>query len=107
MNYLIEINTILEIGLPQKDEKIAYKKVMDEKAKNLACPNEKCEKYGKIGEKNIVFRNKYVRPFQSEKEHHFLDFIYLKKKFFSLLSASLKEMVRERLREFVEFIGIP
>lgn len=59
MSYLIKINTIPEIGLPQKDEKIAYKKVMDEKAKNLACPNEKCEKYGKIGEENIVFRNKY------------------------------------------------
>jgi transposase-like protein len=56
---VIKTHVLPEIGIPQKEEKFHYKKLMDEKAKQLACPNEQCKKYGKIGEGNISFRNQY------------------------------------------------
>lgn len=56
---MIESHVLPEIGFQQEKDKINYKKLMGEKAKILACPNEHCEKYGKIGEGNISFRNRY------------------------------------------------
>jgi len=56
---MINITNPPEINFPQKEEDISYKELMGEKAKKLACPNEKCEKYGKMGEGNVIFRNKY------------------------------------------------
>lgn len=59
MIYLIELTNPPEIELPQNEGTVPNKEVMEEKANHLACPKENCKKYGKIGEGNIVFRNKY------------------------------------------------
>ena len=56
---MIENQILQEREFPQEMDKEKYKKRMDEKSKRLACPNEQCEKYGKIGEENISFRRKY------------------------------------------------
>ena len=56
---VLKRHALPETGSVQKDEKTIYKELMRERAKSLACPNEKCEKYGMKGEGNIVFRNKY------------------------------------------------
>ena len=56
---VVEYQALPDMGSSQQDEKLAYKEVMKERAKTLACPNEECEKYGAIGEGNVVFRNSY------------------------------------------------
>ena len=59
MSYVLKSSILPEIELPQEKDKINYKKIMDEKAKTLGCPNEHCKKYGKIGDGNISFRRQY------------------------------------------------
>jgi len=56
---MIENQFLQEIESPQEEEKKQYKKLMEEKSKELACPNEHCELYGIIGKDNILFRRKY------------------------------------------------
>lgn len=56
---MIEHQHLQEREFPQEAEKTQYKKQMEEKSKELACPNEHCESYGIIGKDNILFRRKY------------------------------------------------
>lgn len=66
MSYVIECQLLPEGILTDEEEKAKYKQLMDEKAKSLACPNNYCEKFGKIGKGNIVFRNQYgAQPSQN------------------------------------------
>ncbi len=108
---MIENKLLQEIKFPQEKDKEQYKKLMEQKSKELACPNEHCETFGIIGKGNILFRRKYGKKpsqnlfvcktckkrFLNEKELPFLDFIYLKRKFLRLFVVLLKEMVHVQL----------
>ncbi len=56
---MIEPQLLQERESQQKEEKMQYKTRMEEKSKELVCPNEPCESYGIIGKDNIFFRRKY------------------------------------------------
>ena len=59
LSYMIENQILQEIEFPQEKDKENYKKLMNEKSKELACPNELCKQFGIIGKDNILFRRKY------------------------------------------------
>jgi len=56
---LLKYDVMPGMEIPEERDEENYKKLMGEKARTLACPNEYCEKHGDIDGGNIVFRRKY------------------------------------------------